>query len=150
MATPAGFPKEATARIAMLLREVTDTRAHQRPLCVELALLGQPCGGRNHAYPTLNAEDALPAPFAAQAETGGVRVAGPIRHACEARAGKPVPRSTAWRLLARHGSSTIAPRRATGPAIDTRRLSPGPSLPQRRHQRRDRPVGVLAGDDQRR
>lgn len=77
----------------------------------EVALLGRPCGGRRHAHLTPEEEDALLAPFLAEAEAGGVLVAGPIRAAYQARVGKPVPKSTVYRLLARHGWRKVAPRR---------------------------------------
>lgn len=77
----------------------------------EAALLGRPCGGRRHAYLTPDEEDALLAPFLAPAEAGGVLVAGPVKVAYEARVGKAVPKSTIYRLLARHGWRKVAPRR---------------------------------------
>jgi transposase len=77
----------------------------------EVALLGRPRGGRRHAYLTPAEEDALLAPFLAQAEAGGVLVAGPITAAYEQRVGKAVPPSTIYRLLARHGWRKVAPRR---------------------------------------
>jgi transposase len=77
----------------------------------EAALLGRPCGGRRHAYPTPAEEAAVLAPYLAEAAAGGVLAAGPIRAAYEARVGKAVPKSTRSRLLARHGRRTVAPRR---------------------------------------
>ena len=77
----------------------------------EVALLGRPGGGRRHAYLTPAAEDALLAPFLAEAEAGGVLVAGPIQAADEARVGQAVPPSPIYRRLARHGGRTVAPRR---------------------------------------
>jgi len=77
----------------------------------EATLLGRPCGGRRHAYLTPDGEDALLAPFLAAAEAGGVLVAAPIKAAYEARVGKAVPKSTVYRLLARHGWRKVAPRR---------------------------------------
>ena len=56
-----------------------------------MALLGRPRGGRRHAYLTPAEEDALLAPFLAEAEAGGVLVAAPIQAAYEARVGKAVP-----------------------------------------------------------
>jgi transposase len=77
----------------------------------EAALLGYPRGGRRHAYLTPEEEDEVLAPFLAEAEAGGVLVAGPIKAAYQARVGKPVPKSTLYRLLARHGWRKVAPRR---------------------------------------
>src|SRR5262245_3584781 len=57
----------------------------------EAALLGRPRGGRRRAYLTPAEEDALLAPSLAQAEAGGVLVAGPIQAADERRVGKAVP-----------------------------------------------------------
>jgi transposase len=77
----------------------------------EAALLGRPCGGRRHAYLTPAEEDAVLAPFLAEAEAGEVLVAGPIQAAYEERVGRAVPKSTLYRLLARHGWRKVAPRR---------------------------------------
>jgi len=77
----------------------------------EAALLGRPCGGRRHAYLTPEEEDALLAPFLAEAEAGGVLVAAPIQAAYQARVGRAVPPSPLYRLLARHGWRKVAPRR---------------------------------------
>ena len=77
----------------------------------EVALLGQPRGGRRRAYLTPAEEDRLLAPFLARAEVGGVLVAGPIQAADEARVGQAVPPSTIYRLLARHGWRQVVPRR---------------------------------------
>src|SRR4051794_31419047 len=77
----------------------------------EVALLGRPRGGRRHAYLTPGEEDALLAPFLAAAEAGGLLVAGPIKAAYEEQVGTMVPKSTLYRLLARHGWRKVAPRR---------------------------------------
>jgi len=96
----------------------------------EAALLGRPCGGRHHAYLTPEEEDALLTPFLAEAEAGEVLVAGPIQAAYEARVGKAVPKSTLYRLLARHGWRKVAPRRrhpeqADGVQEQFKKSSPG-------------------------
>ena len=77
----------------------------------EVALLGRPRGGRRHAHLTPEEEDALLAPFLDQAAAGGVLVAGPVKAAYEERVDKAVPKSTVYRLLARHGWRKVAPRR---------------------------------------
>lgn len=96
----------------------------------EIALLGRPCGGRRHAYLTREEEDALLAPFLTKAAAGEVLVAGPIKAAYEVQVGKPVPKSTLYRLLARHGWRKIAPRRRHPEQDDAsleqfKRTSPG-------------------------
>lgn len=77
----------------------------------EEALVGRAVGGRRRAHLTPAEEDAVLAPFLEQAAAGGVLVAGPIKAAYEARVGKAVPKSTIYRLLARHGWRTVLPRR---------------------------------------
>ena len=45
-----------------------------------------------------------------KARAGGVLVVGEIKTAYEKKAGKQVPKSTVYRMLARHGWRKIAPR----------------------------------------
>lgn len=77
----------------------------------EVALLGRPRGGRHRAYLSVAEEDSLLAPFLPDAAAGGVLVAAPIKAAYEERVGTTVPKSTVYRLLARHGWRKVAPRR---------------------------------------
>lgn len=76
----------------------------------EAALLGAPTGGRRHQYLTEAEEAALLEPFLAQAEQGGVLVATAVRAAYEQAVGRRVPKSTIYRLLARHGWRKVTPR----------------------------------------
>jgi transposase len=76
----------------------------------EAALLGVPAGGRRHQYLTEAEEARLLDPFLAQAERGGVLVATAVKAAYERAVGRRVPKSTVYRLLARHGWRKVTPR----------------------------------------
>lgn len=76
----------------------------------EAALLGVPAGGRRHQYLPEAEEARLLVPFLAQAERGGVLVATAVKVAYEQVVGRRVPKSTIYRLLARHGWRKITPR----------------------------------------
>jgi transposase len=76
----------------------------------EAALLGVPTGGRRHQYLTEAEEARLLEPFLAEAERGGVLVATAVKAAYEAAVSRRVPKSTIYRLLARHGWRKVTPR----------------------------------------
>ena len=77
----------------------------------ESALVGVGRGGRRRQNLTVEEEDLLLAPFFAKATSGGVLVANEVKTAYEERVGHVVPKSTVYRMLARHGWRKIAPRR---------------------------------------
>jgi len=68
-------------------------------------------GGRYRQNMTLEKEEAFLAPFLKKAQTGGVIVATEIKVAYEDKVGHKVPKSTIYRMLARHGWRKITPRR---------------------------------------
>lgn len=68
-------------------------------------------GGRKHAYLTIEEERAFLGPFFRKAEASGVLTIAEIKAAYERRINKPVPASTVYRLLHRHGWRKIAPRK---------------------------------------
>jgi transposase len=76
----------------------------------EKALISKGRGGRRHENMTLQEERHLLEMFFTQAETGGVLEVGPIKKAYEKQVGRKVPKSTIYRLLARHGWRKLAPR----------------------------------------
>lgn len=76
----------------------------------ETALLGRRRGGRRRQNLTLEQERQLLAEFSAEAQRGGMLEVGPIRGAYEKAVGRPVPKSTVYRMLARHGWRKLAPR----------------------------------------
>lgn len=76
----------------------------------ETALPAEPRGGRRHQNLSVAEEQELLAPFLRPAEAGGVLVVTAIRAAYEAQVGHPVPKSTVYRMLERHGWRKIAPR----------------------------------------
>jgi len=77
----------------------------------ESALTGVGRGGRRHQNLTVEEEDQLLAPFFERAAKGGIVIANEVKAAYEERVGHRVPKSTVYRMLARHGWRKIAPRR---------------------------------------
>jgi transposase len=67
-------------------------------------------GGRHRENLSIEEEDALLAPFIADAAGGGVIVASGIKTAYEQKLGQSVPKSTVYRMLARHDWRQIVPR----------------------------------------
>jgi transposase len=70
---------------------------------------GRPKGGRRHQNLTLAQEQALLAPWQAQAPRGGL-VTARLKVDYEKRLGRAVPDSTVCRLLARHQWRRVVPR----------------------------------------
>lgn len=66
-------------------------------------------GGRRRELMSNEEEKAFLEPWVAQAEIGGVLVVPPIHFALEERIGHKVPKSTVYRLLARHGWRKVTP-----------------------------------------
>lgn len=73
------------------------------------AALGERRGGRRRELMSIEEEKAFLVPWIAQAEIGGVLVVAPIHLALEERVGHKVPKSTVYRLLARHGWRKVTP-----------------------------------------
>lgn len=67
-------------------------------------------GGRHRENLTKEEEDLLLAPFLADAAEGGVIVVSGIKAAYEQKLGRSVPKSTVYRMLARHDWRQIVPR----------------------------------------
>lgn len=77
----------------------------------EAILVGRPGrGGARHRLLAPKEEQALLARFADKAKAGGVLEVSAIHAAYEKAIGKPVGKSTVYRLLERHGWRKIAPR----------------------------------------
>lgn len=76
----------------------------------EQALAGTGRGGRRRQNLTVEQEEALLASFLEQAKAGGVLVVADVKIAYEKAAGHAVPKSTVYRMLARHDWRKIAPR----------------------------------------
>jgi transposase len=74
-------------------------------------LTGVGRGGRRRENLTVEEEDELLRPFLEQAGSGGVLEVGPIKAAYEEAVGHAVPKSTVYRVLARHGWRKLVPRR---------------------------------------
>jgi transposase len=67
-------------------------------------------GGRRNQYLTPAEEAAFLQPFLAQAEAGGVLSATEVKTAFEALVGRPVAKSTIYRMLERQDWRKVAPR----------------------------------------
>ncbi len=67
------------------------------------AFFGVGRGGRRHENLTLDQENSLVADFHEQEKAGGVLVVSEVKAAYEKRTGHPVPKSTVYRMLDRHG-----------------------------------------------
>ena len=76
----------------------------------EAALLRPGRGGRRRQNLTLAEEQALLGDFLSAAGAGGVLVVDAVKAAYERRLGRAVPKSTVYRMLARHGWRKIVPR----------------------------------------
>lgn len=67
-------------------------------------------GGRRHQNLTLAEEARRLAGFLGRAEQGGVLEVSRVQQAYEQAVGHGVPKSTVYRMLARHGWRQVAPR----------------------------------------
>ena len=76
----------------------------------ERALRGVGRGGRFHENLTRAQEAELLATLLPQAQAGGVLVVSEIKARYETLLGRTVPKSTIYRMLARHGWRKLAPR----------------------------------------
>lgn len=76
----------------------------------ESALLGKGRGGRNRQNLSIEKEELFLSTFFEQAKVGGVLVVSEIKNTYEEIVGRSVPKSTIYRMLARHGWRKIAPR----------------------------------------
>jgi transposase len=76
----------------------------------EEVLIGQGRGGRRRANLSLEEEQKLLVHFFDKAESGEVLVVNEVKAAYEKAVGRTVPKSTVYRMLARHGWRKIAPR----------------------------------------
>jgi transposase len=74
------------------------------------ALLDKPRGGRLRANLSREQENALIKQFEENARAGNILVVSEIHEAYEKTVGHPVPKSTIYRLLSRHGWRKVAPR----------------------------------------
>jgi transposase len=66
-------------------------------------------GGRRRALLSREQEVAFLAPWAQQAQSGGLLVVSPLRAALAQQLGRPVAPAVVYRLLARHGWRKVAP-----------------------------------------
>jgi transposase len=73
-------------------------------------LEGSGRGGRHNENLTTDEEERLLKPFIEKAQNGSILVASEIKLVYEKEVGHTVPKSTIYRMLARHGWRKIAPR----------------------------------------
>lgn len=76
----------------------------------ETVLLDRRCGGRRRQNLTVKQEEELLRAFIAEAERGGILEVSQVKASYEKRVGHAVPKSTVYRMLARHGWRKLAPR----------------------------------------
>jgi transposase len=76
----------------------------------EKVLIGQGRGGRHRANLSVEDEEKLLVHFFKKAKSGEVLVVNEVKTAYEEAVGRAVPKSTVYRMLARHGWRKIAPR----------------------------------------
>lgn len=76
----------------------------------EKALLGVGRGGRRRANLSIEEERSLLSRFLHEDKDGGVLVVSEVKAAYEAAVGRTVPKSTVYRMLARHGWRKVSPR----------------------------------------
>lgn len=76
----------------------------------ENILIGQGRGGRRRANLSLEEEEKVLVHFFDRAKAGEVLVVNEVKSAYEEAVGRVVPKSTVYRMLARHGWRKIAPR----------------------------------------
>lgn len=84
------------------------------------ALAGAGRGGRRHENLTVAQEQELLQPFLEPAGRGHLLQVSPIKTAYERAVGHPVPPSTIYRLLGRHGWRKLAPRPRHPKAVGAR------------------------------
>ena len=76
----------------------------------QAALRGPGRGGRRNANLTVEEESALLARFTDKAESGGILEVSEVKRVYEEVIGHGVPKSTIYRVLARHGWRKLVPR----------------------------------------
>jgi transposase len=104
------LPVEVIAQ-ATGLSKATVRCYHSRYLSQgEAALRGPGKGGDRHRNLSVSEEDRLLQSFLKDAKRGGILEVGRIKAAYEEAVGRVVPKSTVYRMLARHGWRKLAPR----------------------------------------
>jgi transposase len=103
-------------------------------------------GGRRHEYLTLEQERSFLHPFFARAEKGEIATAEQIQQAFEAEVEHPVPISSIYRLLDRHGWRKLVPRPRHPQANPEEQAAFQKTL--RRRFKRDFPHAILTTEDQ--
>ncbi len=76
----------------------------------EEALVGPGRGGRRRENLSVERENALLEGFVERARQGGVLVVSELKAVYEQEVGRKVPKSTVYRMLARHGWRKVTPR----------------------------------------
>jgi transposase len=76
----------------------------------EAALLVSTRGGRHRENLSLEEEKELLGPFFEKSKAGGILIVKEIKLAYEGKVGGKVPKSTIYRMLARHGWRKVSPR----------------------------------------
>ena len=121
MRTPKALPNEAIERLAKDLKQAKTKAEFQAVQClwlrVSLGLSADQVATAIGWHPSsvrklqsLEEEQNLLQKFLYQSELGGILEVSQVKAAYEQAAGHRVPKSTVYRMLARHGWRKIAPR----------------------------------------
>jgi transposase len=105
-----GLPSAATAKAVGWSQSTVKIIQSRYLRQGESVLLGKGRGGKRYSNLAEQEEDDLLSSFLEKAKSGGMLVVGEIKTAYEKKAGKQVPKSTVYRMLARHGWRKIVPR----------------------------------------
>lgn len=105
----AGLTLEKTAELLGLSRDRVVVLRREFRNAKGVPVLEERRGGRRHQLLMPEEEKAFLLPWIEKASQGGVIVVPPLHAALEARVGHRVPKSTIYRLLARHGWRKLAP-----------------------------------------
>src|ERR1019366_9556456 len=112
MRPPRSLPEGSVERLAQALRGARSKAEFQRVQCVRQGegLWEHPeRGGRRHQNLTREEEAQLLKSFLPPAEQGGLLEVSRVKQAYEQAVGHVVPKSTVYRMLARHGWRKLAP-----------------------------------------
>jgi transposase len=96
-------------------------------------LIGQGRGGRHRANLPVEEEEEILAHFFQKAKRGEVLVVNEVKHVYEEAVVRAVPKSTVYRMLARHGWRKIAPR-PRHPKADQQKMAAFKKTPGTSHR----------------
>lgn len=102
-------PKAIARALGLSVNTVRIVQSHYLQHGAE-ALVGPGRGGRRRQNLSVKQEETLLGDFVERAREGEVLVVSELKTAYESEVGRRVPKSTVYRLLARHGWRKVVPR----------------------------------------